>query len=171
MGLRFGDLWGLLLSVRRFGILAVRRVGRWRYLPIFLLVVVGAVFPFLMGTLQVSRSIPSGGLIKAINVSVFGDENCSVPLSSIDWGVLEPGSSVNRTIWVRNDGNYGLTLSLSTGNWSPVNASDYLVLGWDYGGEVIGPGEVLGVVLTLSVSPDIVGVESFSFEIVIVGSG
>jgi len=62
-------------------------------------------------------------------------------------------------------------LSMYTSNWSPLNASDYMILSWDYGGQSIGVGEVVRVTFTLSVDASIEGITSFSFDITIVGSG
>jgi len=56
-------------------------------------------------------------------------------------------------------------------NWSPSNASDYLTLSWDYGGQSINPDDVAQVTFTLSVDASIEGITSFSFDITIVGSG
>jgi hypothetical protein len=54
-----------------------------------------------------------------------------------------------------------------TSNWSPLNASDYLSLSWDYGGQSIDVDEVVQVTFTLSVDAGIEGITSFSFDITI----
>jgi len=64
-----------------------------------------------------------------------------------------------------------MTLSMRAENWSPPEASSYITLSWDYSGQSISPGEVVPVVLTLSVSGDISGITSFSLDWVIAGSG
>jgi len=58
-----------------------------------------------------------------------------------------------------------------TSNWNPSNASDYMTLSWDYGGQSINPDEVVQVTFTLSVDASIDGITGFSFDITIVGSG
>jgi len=63
-----------------------------------------------------------------------------------------------------------MTLSMRAENWSLPEASSYISLSWDYGGQSISPGEVVPVVLTLSVSDGISGITSFSFDLVITGS-
>ena len=117
------------------------------------------------------KTVSNVGSVKAIGVGVYSDENCTSEVSFIDWGMLEPGSVENVTVYIRNEGNSVAGLSMETSNWSPSNASNYITLSWDYGGLSINPGEVLRVTFTLSVSASIEGVTSFSFDIVIVGSG
>jgi hypothetical protein len=89
----------------------------------------------------------------------------------LDWGLVEPGSVENVTVFIRNEGNAVVSLSLNATNWNPSNASDFIKLGWDYGGQMIHPNEVVQVALILSVSPIIEGISTFTFDIVIVGSG
>ena len=122
-------------------------------------------------SVQTSRTIPSAGTVKAIGVGVYWDNWCTNPLSSIDWGILEPGSIKDVTCYIRNEGNSASTLSMYTSNWNPSDASVYITLSWDYGGQSVNPDEVVQVTFTLSVSASIDGITSFSFEITIVGSG
>jgi hypothetical protein len=125
----------------------------------------------VLSAVQTSRTVSNAGAVKAIGVGVFWNNECTDPLSSIDWGILEPGSSKNVTCYIRNEGNSVSTLSMYASNWSPSNASDYLTLSWDYGGQSINPDDVTQVTFTLSVDASIDGITSFSFDITIVGSG
>jgi hypothetical protein len=115
--------------------------------------------------------LSSVGTVKALGVGVYWDNACSQAVSSIDWGLAEPGAVKNVTVYNRNEGNAPITLSLQTSNWSPANASDYISLSWNYGGQTIGPNQVVAVTLSLSISSSIEGITTFSFDIVIVGSG
>ena len=125
----------------------------------------------VLSAVQTSRKVSNAGAVMTIGVGVYWDNGCTNPLSSIDWGMLEPGSSKNVTCYIRNEGNSPSTLSMYTSNWNPSGASDYITLTWDYGGQSINPDEAIQVTLTLSVSPSIGGITSFSFDITIVGSG
>jgi len=73
-------------------------------------------------------------------------------------------------VYVKNNGDDGVSLSLLTENWNPSGASNYLQLSWDYNGSTIVSGEVRQITLTLSVSPSASGIDGFSFDIVIIGS-
>jgi len=115
--------------------------------------------------------LPGAGTVKAVGVGVYWDNACSSRVASVDFGLVEPGSVKNVTVFIRNEGNAAVTLSLDTVNWVPLNASDFITLDWDYGGQMIDPEGVVEVTFMLSVSSDIEAITDFSFDIVIVGSG
>jgi hypothetical protein len=118
-----------------------------------------------------SQPISNAGAVKAIGVGVYWNPDGTNPVNSIDWGILEPGSSTNRTCYIQNEGNSASTLSMNAANWNPSNASDYISLSWDYGGQLVNPDELIQVTFTLSISDTIEGITSFSFDITIMGSG
>jgi hypothetical protein len=120
---------------------------------------------------SVSVYLSSVGTVKALGVGVYWDSGCSQTVSSIDWGLAEPGAVKNVTVYIRNNGNAPTTLSLQTANWNPANATSYISLSWSYNGEMIDLNQVIGVNLSLSISSGIQGITTFSFDIVIVGSG
>jgi hypothetical protein len=101
--------------------------------------------------------IPSVGIVKTVGVEAFWDINCTSMVTEINWGLVEPGYHVNATIYLRNEGNTPITLSLNTENWNPSNASNYIALNWDYVGQTVDPGVVMRTDLTLAVSPNTTG--------------
>lgn len=135
------------------------------------LVTVGLLNVVATGDLFGSISLSNLGTVKAIGVRVYWDSSCGDPVGSIDWDLVEPGATKNTTVYIRNEGSAPVTLSLATDNWSPPNAPDHLSLTWGYGGQVISVDGVVQVTLSLSVSAAIEGITSFSFDIVIIGSG
>jgi len=148
-------------------------MGSKSVLPLLLvsvgLALVGAVA--VTGILTASRTIGSSGTVKAINVDVYWDIEGTNVVSEIDWGSIEPNESVIKTVYVKNTGNTAMTLSMTYSGWVPAEAGDYLTLSWDREGVTVDPDAVLAAVLTLSVSDSISGIESFSFNIVIEGTG
>jgi hypothetical protein len=124
----------------------------------------------VFSAVQTSKKVSNSGTITAVGVGVYSDSGCTNPLSSIDWGMLEPGSSKDKTGYIRNEGNSVSTLSMSTSNWNPSTASNYMTLSWNYDGQTLNPNEVVQVKFTLSVSASINGITSFSFDITIVGT-
>jgi hypothetical protein len=127
---------------------------------------VGQAFPQASS----SKTLSSSGTIETIGVSAYSDAAGSNHLTSIPWGTLAPGVSKNFTCYIRNDGNSPSTLSMYPSSWNPSNASNYLTLSWDYGGQSINPGSLVAVTFTLSVSASIEGITSFSFDITIAGT-
>jgi len=127
---------------------------------------------FLVGAImEGSRRINNQAAIKAVGVGVYQDPALTVLLTEINWGVLEPGEEKNHTAYIENDSNVPITLVLTTDNWSPVNASNSISLTWDYDGQSAAVGGFVEATFTLAVDPAISGIDAFSFDIIIMGSG
>jgi len=133
------------------------------------LALVGGVF--VSGILMTSRTLASSGSIKAVNVGVYWDFDCTQNVTAIDWGVPGPGDVVNMTVYVKNSGNSGLVLNMSSNGWIPVEAENFLSLSWDVEGAAVEVDGVVQAVLVLEVSESITGITDFSFSIVIEGTG
>ncbi len=121
--------------------------------------------------LTTQRTIHSTGSIKGVGLGVYWDSQCTNATSSLDFGQLEPGSSKNIPLYLKNEGNSALTLNMTSENWDPANAIDYMTLTWNREGQQISPDEVIGFVITLSVSGNVQGISSFSLDIIISGTG
>lgn len=119
-----------------------------------------------VGSLRTSNVVDTVGGINA-----YWDQEGTNKTSVINWGVLDPSSKKSLTIYLRNEGNVPLTLSMSNAGWNPSTASTYLSLDWSYvNGQKVNPGEYIAVTVTLTVSADIAGITDFSFNTVIAGS-
>ncbi len=125
----------------------------------------------VMSLLEADKTITNAGTVKTVGVGAYWDPDCVNTATIIDWGTLEPGSNASVTVYIKNEGTAVATLSMYTSDWSPSNASDFIGLVWDYGGQSLNPDDVVEVAFTLTVSSSIQGITSFSFDIVIVGSG
>ena len=140
---------------------------------------------FAIGLLQTSERIGTSGIVvqpappptppppppePSINIDVFCDRGCSVAMSEVDWGSLKPGGSIERTLFIRNSGEHPVLMTLMTDNWSPVLASDYFSLSWDYDGSKIEADQIVEVIMVLDVSSSISGINDFNFDIVLYGS-
>ncbi len=121
--------------------------------------------------LTTQRTLHGNGTIKGVGIGIYWDPQCTNATSSIDWGLLEPGSLTNFTLYLKNEGNSALTLSMASDNWNPTNATNYVTLTWNREGQQISPDEVVGFVITLSVSENVQGISSFSFDTIISGTG
>lgn len=130
-----------------------------------------AVGPLVSSAVTSNKTVSSNGSIKGVGVGIYLDQACTSQLTSISWGTINPDSNVNKTIYIRNEGNTAATLSMVASNWNPANASTYLTLTWDYGGQTLNVNQVVQVKLTLSVSSSVTGITNFSFDITIAASG
>jgi hypothetical protein len=124
-----------------------------------------------LALLQGSKSISNSGTIKAINVGVYSDSGCTQALSSLTWGMMDPNSSSVKVMYVKNEGNTAMTLNMTTNTWSPSNAANYITVTWNREDAVVNPGSSVQANVTLSVSPSITGITSFTFTMVIAGTG
>jgi hypothetical protein len=52
-------------------------------------------------------------------------------------------------------------------NWNPSYLSDHVIISWDYEGQVLAVDDILPVVFTLVVSPDLENIGGFSYDLVI----
>lgn len=143
--------------------------------------VIMGVIASAIGGLVVTRTIPSTGNISVstpppspppsppatVQLGVYQNSNCTTVLSSVSWGTLNPGASTNSTMYLRNEGNVAVTLSIQAGNWTPSGAQNFLTLTWNRNSYVLQPNATVQAVLTLAVSSSITGITSFDFDITI----
>ena len=141
------------------------------------IIVVVAALAFLAGSvltfavMQWTRRIPASARVKTVGIGVYMDPDCTVPVTEIDWGMVEPGEEKNVSVYIKNESNVSVKLTMHTEDWSPANASSFIHFSWDYDGAEILLDSAKPVVFVLTVDLDISGVESFAFTIVIIGSG
>jgi hypothetical protein len=143
----------------------------------------------VMGVLQSSATVSASGIIvrpaptpapapipqppppePTIAIDVYSNSACTSLLKSVVWGEIVAGGSATKTVYIKNNGDTNVVLSLATENWTPSNADDYMSLTWNYNGSAIGPGQVREVRLTLNVDSDCPALSGFGFDIVIIGS-
>jgi len=123
------------------------------------------------GVSQHTVRFPTTAVMKSINVGVFWNKEATQTVVSIDWGVIEPGQVVSKTVYIQNQANVPTFFTLSTEQWNPPEAATYISLNWNYTGKLVAISEIVPVALTLSVSPSISSITNFSFMIVITAIG
>ena len=163
-----------------------------KILAIFIITVVITVASLsVSGILQSTERISSSGIIiesapapsppvfrtpsppppePEVKIDVYQDQECTSVLSSIEWGEIEAGASKNVQIFLKNNGDTNVLLGLSSQNWTPEDSPNYMTLSWDYDGVELTPEEVRRIVMTLDVDSDSPAMNSFGFDIVLIGS-
>lgn len=116
-------------------------------------------------------TLHNAGTVKGIGVGIYWDNACTDRATSIDWGLAEPGTIQNRTVYIRNEGNANVTLALLTSNWSPTDAATYISLSWTYDNQTIPVNEAMQVTLGLTIASDVTGITSFSFDVLVTAVG
>jgi len=148
----------------------VSHMQKSQVIAIYALVVSVLLVSSVIAVLTIQWSMLGTGSIKGVGLGVYWDLQCTNATSSLEFGLLAPGSSKNFDLYLRNEGDSDINLSMTSENWDPANATDYLTLTWNREGQQISPDEVLGFVITLSVSESIQGISSFSLDIIISGT-
>jgi len=139
-------------------------------IAIYALVVSVFLVASVFAVLTIQWSMRGTGSIKGVGLAVYWDLQGTNATSSLEFGQLEPGSSKNFDLYLRNEGDLDINLSMTSENWDPANAPDYLTLTWNREGQQVRPDEVIAFVITLSVSENIQGISSFSLDIIISGT-
>jgi hypothetical protein len=143
----------------------------WKLKRLWLVVVVIAIFlpaSFSLASLQYQATISTHGNIKAVGVAFYSDSLGVSATSQINWGTLEPGQSVNITLYMKSTSNVAVSCSMAVGNFNPPSGSTYLACTWNYNGS-LSPGQLVPVVFTLVVANTITGITAFSFDVSMVG--
>ena len=125
----------------------------------------------IVGQTSTKTSLQSYGSIRTVGVGVYTNGYCTTTVSTVDWGQITPGQDISRTFYLRNEGSSDVTLTMFATNWTPSAAENYMTVDWDYAGQTLSPNQVIAVTFTLSVQSTISGIETFNFNIDIIGSG
>lgn len=149
-----------------------KKLFKWspRQIAIILLIflVISAISVFAILT---QKRIQNGARIKTVGIEVYWEPECINSVERIDWGYLESGETVSKILYLKSISNIPITLHMSTEEWNPPVASEYISVAWDAENTRISPNEVLPITISLSVSPTISNITEFSFTIVIIGEG
>jgi hypothetical protein len=125
-------------------------------------------------TSSTSQSSSSGGdssssPVTSDGVLAYSDSSCTQPLTSIQWGTIAAGSFVERTIYLKNPQSTPLTLSLSTSNWNPANAANFITITWNKENQVLDGGQSTTATIRLTVASTVSSNSDFNVKIVITG--
>ena len=146
-------------------ILVAATIGLLAYT--FLLSFLGPV----VSSLVANKTLGNTGSVKAVGVAVYWNSNGTTPVTSFNWGMLDPNSTKTQTCYIKNEGNSVLTLSMTTSNWNPSNAVQYMKFSWNLGGQTLNAGQIKPATFTLQIFANVTGITNFSFDVTIVGTG
>lgn len=121
--------------------------------------------------LSSNKNIVQASSVTGIGTGIYWDQTCKNNTNALEWGKITPGSNNNLTIYVKNECNSAVTLLLSSSNYTPISASNYITLSWNYTGKILKTNQVIPIELTLTVSPLIHEIDDFSFTTKIISRG
>jgi hypothetical protein len=94
--------------------------------------------------------IPSMGTIYVTGVEAYGgDINSTNGSLTVDWGVIQVGSSNSVSFYLRSVSNVPVILALSPDNWVPRSIEPFMPVSWNYTGNQIAPGEEISIRIDL----------------------
>lgn len=139
-----------------------------KLLPILLLLGLStAGLISISGLLNTRSTVQSSGTISVISLTlgVFDDSACSTTKTSVDWGNLQPGTTITKIVYIKNTGTIPAKLSCTFTNWWPTTAGNYITVTWDRENTSITSNQILPATFTLTVSPNITGITTYSVDI------
>jgi hypothetical protein len=122
------------------------------------------------GLLTTTQTLSSTGTITSVNLGVYSNSACTIPLTTINWGSVTPGSQATQTIYIKNTGNVAETLTMASNSWSPSNAGSYLTITWSPAQSNLAAGASTSATITLSASSGASALSTFNVNIVITGT-
>ena len=147
------------------------KLGKAIFALVAVVALITSTSTYAFGFLTDVDTVNTSGVIADVTFGVYSDSACTNALTSVDWGVCYPGEGTSEILYVKNLGSVNVILSIQTANWSPSEASSFFTLSSNYSGEAIEQDGIVEVTLTFDVSPDIEGVETFNFDIMILSQG
>lgn len=135
------------------------------------LVLVGILVSVSLAEQTFQEGVASSGTVKVVGVTMFWDRACASKVSSITWGMVTPGTSVTKYVFVQNDGTATGKLSMSFGNWTPSSAGSYFTFAWNCTNYVLSRNAVVCARLVLRAMSNISGVKDFAFMIFVQAAG
>ncbi len=132
---------------------------------IMLTILVMATF---VGANQVQAAAGSSNLRASyIEIKIYFDSACKEQVTSLNWGAMNAGSNKSITIYVRNEGRANVRLALTSTNWNPANAPNYMKITWDYNSKQLTTSSTVKLTLTLATAQNTPTMTSFNCDIVI----
>jgi hypothetical protein len=148
--------------------------AKGKYLVIILTIAACVLVGTTFAAITINQNLASSGTIQTgPNVGVYSNSACTLPITSLNWGTIQAGSSATVTIYIEDTGGSQMVPSITVSNWSPSTASSYITIAWTTLPPEIQPGVsgAIAVTLTLTVSSTITGITSFTNLITISGTG
>ena len=120
--------------------------------------------------LSTNQTVPLNGTITAVNLGVYSDSACTQTVTALNVGTLNPGGTATQTVYIKNTGNIPETLTMTTNNWNPTNASTYLTLSWNRQNTVLNAGASIQATLTLTAASNTGSLTTFSCNVTLTGT-
>ncbi len=112
----------------------------------------------------------SNNSIKTVNIDVYSDSKCTQQLTSLNFGNIDSGVTLTKTIYIKNTGNSPMSLSMTTIDWTPIVAELSIDFSWNRNNYVLPGGKSVSAEVTLIVAPNTEGFTDFDLTLTFTGT-
>jgi len=88
------------------------------------------VFLFLFSYVEIANPLPNTTIKTEGLIGVYQDEECTVPLTSINWGTIYMWQTKTVKAYIKNLADYPMNLTLYIVRWKPQQITSVLRAGW-----------------------------------------
>jgi hypothetical protein len=120
--------------------------------------------------ISTNQIVPLNGTITAVNLGVYSDSACTQTATALTVGTLNPGGTATQTIYIKNTGNVPETLTMTTNNWNPTNATSSLNLTWNQQNTILNAGQAIQAILTITAASNTGSLTTFSCNVIFTGT-
>lgn len=117
-----------------------------------------------------NRYINATGQLAIVSLQVYWNADGTDAITFLDWGFMEPGGCYDRTVYVKNEGNVPINVSVCSIDWIPENASQFINFNCDTEYN-IAPNEIRQTLFVLNIASNVQNITTFNFTILVVGEG
>jgi len=112
-------------------------------------------------------------LVADVDLTCYADSTTTIELINLQWGTILPTQTKTKDIWVENNANIPLEISLVAQDWLPVGIETYLTFSYSSGGvwldyPILQPHERAPIIVSIVAGSDAPSGD-FSFTIVVHG--
>lgn len=133
---------------------------------IALLILTATAIAFLTNTITLN----GGGQITTVNLEIYSDPTCTIPLTFLNYTSMSRGQAKGITTYVKVVGNTNATLHMTTGTWMPSGINAYMNQTWNVEGVVVQPNTAIVAVFTVAVASNMpTSYTTFSFSTTVWG--
>jgi archaellum component FlaG (FlaF/FlaG flagellin family) len=147
-----------------------------RIVPLICFVFVAAALSAITaGVLTNDQSNPvsvdvCGRISSSDDIAVYSDPQATIACTNVDCGKVNPDSTSNQTIYIKNTGNVSETLKMITVNCDPLFARSPLTVTWGQDGTILEPGSIVPATLNLKMASNTGSFSEIIFNVVISGT-
>jgi len=134
-----------------------------------MIVVILAVVVMTIFFIPMINSIEPQAKVSGKGVGIFSNAKCTLKTNVVEWGNVYPNQTKEIELFVKNELDVIGLFNVSSENWIPEKAKEYIIFYSKYPDYYLKPDESMKIILKLFVKPDIIGIEEFSFDIIITG--